>query len=490
MFTKCCYCCCPSPGQSVSRIVGRLLGFWPKTVEMLNIIVGDLPFSGRGDFYITVESGSNPRQSTAVVRGGFPKVVHFRDRIIINVRDSLLEPRVVFHVWELNIAGSEKLCSVELSAKSIIQYAEEAALMMSREERITGPKRFALNSNSSILETAGVPWMSVNFLDVGIAPGYLDDIEYSPSTLTTHKIRLPGYLKDEEEVAAGGFSCVSCASSRAHVRTTMQMPGTYQSGGEALDMQEFKERVSLLDRDGAPMGMEVEPSEIDLSSIQYCRGMLICILRSHTILCVVGIMVYVFWRTRVWSCYRQFRRIAAAELLRDQLNLGATWQGTVNLTIPKQPMTTRDLRLFWEQCQESIDGLDQKKLRKEEPADIRSLCAPTPDEVNQHCNPDEGDMSVRAFRDFAEELEQYDQWVGLQTLSGMLKGGVRCYPSVCQERNNFWVPIGDPLSPVFVIGSFLSICCCRAYFSHCIHRRKMASGEARLEEQTAHRRLA
>lgn len=270
----------------------------------------------------------------------------------------------------------------------------------------------------------------------------------------------------------------------------MQMPGTYQSGGEALDMQEFKERVSLLDRDGAPMGMEVEPSEIDLSSIQYCRGMLICILRSHTILCVVGIMVYVFWRTRVWSCYRQFRRIAAAELLRDQLNLGATWQGTVNLTIPKQPMTTRDLRLFWEQCQESIDGLDQKKLRKEEPADIRSLCAPTPDEVNQHCNPDEGDMSVRAFRDFAEELEQYDQWVGLQTLSGMLKGGVRCYPSVCQERNNFWVPIGDPLSPVFVIGSFLSICCCRAYFSHCIHRRKMASGEARLEEQTAHRRLA
>lgn len=452
---------------------------------MLNVIVGDLPFSGKGDFFITVESGSNPRQSTAVVHGGYPKVVHFRDRIIINVRDSMLEPRVVFHVWELNIAGSEKLCSLELSAKSIIHYAEEAALTMSREGKITGPKRFAMNPNNSIMETAGVPWMSVNFLDVGIAPGYLDDIDYAQSSLTGHKIRLPSRLDaDEEGLAAGGFSCVSCGNTRSSMRTTMQMPGVYQSSGEALDMQDFKERVSLLDRDGAPMGRTGEPRESDLSSIEYCRSSLMCILRSHTILCVVGLMFYVFWRTRVWSCYRQFRRITAAELIRGQFefNPALQWPSTVNLSVPKQPMTTRDLRVFWEQCQESIEGLDHEDLRNEK--DIRSLCAPTPDEVNQHCVPEEGDMSVRAFRDFAEELEQYDQWFGLQTVSHWMKGGVPCYPSVCQERNSFWVPIGDPFSPVFVIGSLLSICCCRACFNHCIHRRKIASGEARLAAES------
>jgi len=450
---------------------------------MENLIVGDLPFSGRGDFFVTVESGSNPQQCTAVVRGGYPKVVHFRDRIIINVRDSMLEPRVVFRVWELNIAGSEQLCSVELSAQNIIHYAKEAAdtMTMNRDGAVTAPKRFAMHLDNG-LETVGLPWMSVNFLDVGIAPGHFDD--NAQSGLTGHKIlmsgRLPTLLEpDEESVVGGGgvsFSC--CGRSKPPKQTTMPMQAIY-------DMEEFKESVSLLNRDGAPMGKAYEPTEEELREIECCRNMQTCILYTHISLCVVGIPFYVFWRTRVWSCYRQVRRIAAAELIQDlsHKNVSIQWQGTINLTVPRLPMTTRDLRLFWEQCQKSIEGLDLEFLDER---DLRRYCSPKPDEVEHHCNliETEKNMSVRAFRDFAEWLEQSDQWSGLQSLSNnLMKDKLSwfsgCYPSVCWQRNHVWMPIGDTLIPVLVVLLLLSICCWMPCFNRCIHEQKNALAASR-----------
>eukprot|EP00930_Biecheleria_cincta_P021770 TRINITY_DN16031_c1_g1_i1.p1 TRINITY_DN16031_c1_g1~~TRINITY_DN16031_c1_g1_i1.p1 ORF type:complete len:572 (+),score=63.23 TRINITY_DN16031_c1_g1_i1:102-1817(+) len=487
MCTKICCCCCPNARQPLSTLFGSYLGLLPRTIEVSNIITGDLPFSGRGDFFITVESGSNPRQTSAVMRGGYPKVVHFRDRIIINVRDSMLEPRVVFHVWELNIAGSEKLCSVELPAKSLIHYADEAAETQKQflgENKISGPKRFAMTPDNTSLESAGVPWISMTFANAE----FLHDVEYVQGSgyLFGSRIRLEGDLdpeQDEEEATAGGFSCVSCNSKHAP-RTTMRWSPNSPFSGQDLDMQDFKERVCLLDRDGAP---RTEPREHDLSRIERCRSILLCIFHLYILLVIVGIMVYVFWRTRVWSCYRQFKRVTAAELIRDQFDLGIPWPGTVNLTVPQQPLTTRDLRVFWEQCQESIEGLDENDLSNQQ--DIRRFCAPTPDQVNQHCNPHQGDMSIRAFRDFAEELEEYDQWFGLQTFSGLMKGGLPCYPSVCQERNTVWVPVGDFLSPSLVVASLFSICCCRAKFNSFIHNRKLASGETQLLERKRNKKL-
>lgn len=133
-FTSCCcgtcakcdYCGCGCEsvaGLPVSSMFGSVIGIIPRVIEVSDLVVGDLPFSGLGDFYITMETGSNPRQASSVMKDSIPKVTHFADKMILCVRDSVFERRVEFVVWELNVAGAERLCDVQLSARQLIDWA-------------------------------------------------------------------------------------------------------------------------------------------------------------------------------------------------------------------------------------------------------------------------------------------------------------------------------------------------------------------------------
>ena len=93
-------CCWPTcwpfsycKGKNLLRVFGQYMGVVQTPVKLVNVIVGDLPTHETGDFYLTVETGSNPPQITAVVENAEPKFVKFPDEMLIKIRDSSLESR-------------------------------------------------------------------------------------------------------------------------------------------------------------------------------------------------------------------------------------------------------------------------------------------------------------------------------------------------------------------------------------------------------------
>ncbi|CAK9061874.1 Hypothetical protein SCF082_LOCUS32336, partial [Durusdinium trenchii] len=60
--------CCPRRWrrQNLVKLTGQMLGMSTYTVELRNIVVGDLPFDGRGDVYLAVECAVNPAMMTCV----------------------------------------------------------------------------------------------------------------------------------------------------------------------------------------------------------------------------------------------------------------------------------------------------------------------------------------------------------------------------------------------------------------------------------------
>lgn len=102
------------------------MGVVQTPVKLVNVIVGDLPTHETGDFYLTVETGSNPPQITAVVENAEPKFVKFPDEMLIKIRDSSLESNVRFCLKKLNALGSQELCEAYVSPKMLLFWMEQA----------------------------------------------------------------------------------------------------------------------------------------------------------------------------------------------------------------------------------------------------------------------------------------------------------------------------------------------------------------------------
>ena len=119
--------CWPFPGskgRNLLRLLGQNLGVVQIPIELTNIIVGDLPAMSSGDYYLTVETSSNPPQITAVVENADPKVVAFPDSLIIKVRNSTLESNVRFCVKKMHAVGSVEICDCYISPKMLLLWEE------------------------------------------------------------------------------------------------------------------------------------------------------------------------------------------------------------------------------------------------------------------------------------------------------------------------------------------------------------------------------
>mmetsp|Transcript_80836 Transcript_80836/g.142577 ORF Transcript_80836/g.142577 Transcript_80836/m.142577 type:complete len:537 (+) Transcript_80836:34-1644(+) len=118
----CCMCCEDIRGHNLLRMGGQQMGVVPTAVQIVNIVVGDMPKYRRGDFYLSVETGSNPPQVTSVVENADPKAVNFSDTMLIKIRRSLVEENVRFVVKELNTLGSGEICECYISPMKLLKW--------------------------------------------------------------------------------------------------------------------------------------------------------------------------------------------------------------------------------------------------------------------------------------------------------------------------------------------------------------------------------
>lgn len=450
-FTSCCcgtcakcdYCGCGCEsvaGLPVSSMFGSVIGIIPRVIEVSDLVVGDLPFSGLGDFYITMETGSNPRQASSVMKDSIPKVTHFADKMILCVRDSVFERRVEFVVWELNVAGAERLCDVQLSARQLIDWALDPT---------SPPKRFAMNVTNSYIDSAAQPWICVELKDVSAVRNRLQNLEtVQPSFFPTYaKVRLAGDLEDyEEQSMATGWNCTSCVTqpqSNGTWNWTRYTDGTYREH----DLEQFKATVKLVDRDGFPVDEAPEGDLARISCVATCLSYLYAML---TFLQFMGALVWTGFRIYWYSCYRQYRWITVAELQGNQM-----------------PMTTRDLRTIYNKCQKSIEGIVLLEN------DSRRNCRPSDEVIEQHCNTTKELLRPRAFKEFADHLDDADQY-GLRWFSQMMGHGIPCHQGVCAQRNDYVTLVDYYLIPI-AIASVIFNLCVRNWINGTIRKMRKAS---------------
>lgn len=119
----CCWCI---RDQNLVKVAGRLTGVATYSVELKNIVVGDLPHPRSvGNFYLAVECATNPPMVTSLAEEKPPKVVHFPEVLTLRLRKNILEHRVRICVRELNIVGSVDLCELHLTALNILDWSAD-----------------------------------------------------------------------------------------------------------------------------------------------------------------------------------------------------------------------------------------------------------------------------------------------------------------------------------------------------------------------------
>jgi len=256
--------CCPKRfrGTNLIKAVGQVSGFSSYTVELKNIVVGDLPFDGRGDFFLAVECSANPPMVTSLAEEKLPRVVHFPEVITLRIRDSPLEKRVKITVKDLNLLGSTEICSVQLSAMSVLDWSFED---------LGASKRFAMTPCDLSGERETPPWILLEFSQPHEARD-LDHFSENPSIVRT--VTRDGRVKDSST-------------------------------------KDFKYEYGLLDTSGQPLA---EPDEVDLAELANSRACVTwCFGCSHCMV-IFLVVAYLLCRFYIWSCYRQYRWITIAIL--------------------------------------------------------------------------------------------------------------------------------------------------------------------------------
>jgi hypothetical protein len=270
----CCWCLLPEGpermrGLNVVNEVGRYFGLADYTVELKNVVVGDLPSTGPGEFFLQVECEANPPINTSVSQSKQPKVVHFPEVVRLHLRSSrwfIFEQQVRITVRELGLLGSTEVCSVIFRACDIVDRSH-----MPPTER-TMRVEMKISDRSKRAVTA--PWIYLEFDE-------------------SRDIRdLDHFHGDQPEVRMA-----------------------LRSGLFKEPVADFKHNYHLLDESGDRMQ---EPSEQDLAEIHKCRRRVVC--KSRFCSTVVGLLVVTClcaW-AYVKSCHKRYMWIAMAKGLKKK----------------------------------------------------------------------------------------------------------------------------------------------------------------------------
>jgi len=275
-FFRCCGTCtgdwtrcmtrswpCPKRirGLNMVNVVGRYFGLTHYTVELKNIVIGDLPWRGPGDFFLQVECDANPPVNSSLAQSKQPRVVHFPEVVTLHLRWSYFEQQVRITVRELGLMGSTKVCSVRFRACDVVDWSHSAPA-----ERA---KRVKMKAEAESEHIVTAPWIHLEF-DEPREGRDLDHFHHNSSV----------------------------------VRTALRT-GHYQDDS----VSQFKQNHALLDPNGNPMQ---EPLEEDIEGLHRCRECLVGMSSFCNIVVSMTVVVYVLLRGYVYSCDQRYRWLARA----------------------------------------------------------------------------------------------------------------------------------------------------------------------------------
>ncbi|CAE8612411.1 unnamed protein product [Polarella glacialis] len=425
-FTMCI--CCPKRcrGRNLVKAMAQLVGITSHTVELKNIVIGDLPFEGRGDFYLSVVCASNPPMVTALQEDKAPKVVHFPEIITLRLRNSPLEEQVTIEVKELNVFGSETLCKIHLNAMFVLHSGSSWA--GSQQERT---RRFEMKTLNMALENETPPWILIEFDE-------------------------PSEVRDLDNLRATDA-----------VRTATK-DGQYHE----FQMTQYKNSYALLD----PNGQAVEePLEEDLHVIHFYRTCAMYFFHMWNSLVFLVIGSYVVFRLYVWECYRRFSWLTMAYMLRESDLLDAQLEEKITF-----PLSFEKMRAVGTSCEAQVSGTGIKEGK--------TPCRPSPAQINQICTPGTAE-STKLFSDSDKVQGGWGQpWP--QALKGVLDGyipdvkvgGIPCtIPQICR-RADWLTEHDDHIWGLIILLLFCSCgirCCCNSL----IQRKKARLQAGRQKER-------
>eukprot|EP00425_Heterocapsa_triquetra_P023353 CAMPEP_0195115602 /NCGR_PEP_ID=MMETSP0448-20130528/109531_1 /TAXON_ID=66468 /ORGANISM="Heterocapsa triquestra, Strain CCMP 448" /LENGTH=493 /DNA_ID=CAMNT_0040152723 /DNA_START=95 /DNA_END=1572 /DNA_ORIENTATION=- len=387
-FTRPCLCL---PGKyrgvNIIKLVGQCLGFSTIPIELKNIVLGDLPRDRRCDFYISIESHQNPPMVTSVAEEKHPKVVHFPEVLTLRLCRSLLEQAVTIRVFELDAFGSTELCNCHVSAMHLLDWSDDP------HEKV---KRIMMKPCEAGIERETPSWILV-------------------------EVDQPHDLRELD--AFHGHNDT--------VRTTTQGDGHYDD----VKISDFKHTYTLLDANGHAIQ---EPLEEDLEELQCLSRWFSRIDHFVMFLLVWFCVIYITFRTYVWSCYRQFRWVTMAAMHHYSF-----------------PMSTQQLQTMVRNCTTQFEGTGLTGIP----------CNPNEEQVMGYCtHDDEGGQFPH------EQHKPIAFSVLLHNTLGVDKQGLGCYYGVCSMRDDM-VKYDVYILPGVVLVGIVG-CLMRIARNKCIRRRR------------------
>jgi len=255
--------------KNLKKLFAQCFGFTSYSVELKNIVVGDLPFDGRGDFYLCVECASNPTMVTSLAEDKLPKVVHFPEIITLKIRNSPLEENVRITVKELHVFGSSELCVVNLNAMQILHWTWSAH----DDDQSERMKRFEMKPLSAEITRESPAWILLEF-DEPMEARDIDNLRQVDMIRTATKSGTSPQRYDETDIAT------------------------------------YKSQYYLLDTTGHAID---EPLEKDLSEIRRLRVCAVWCFHFWNTWTFLLVTAYASFRVYVWSCYRRFSWLTMAK---------------------------------------------------------------------------------------------------------------------------------------------------------------------------------
>jgi len=279
-FCRCCGCCsgdwtrcltkcpcCPRRVRGTNLVVtsGQWLGLTSYSVELKNIVVGDLP-TGRGDFYIAVECAANPELVTSLAEDKLPKVVHFPEVITLRLRWSQMEHQVRIVVKALRVVGSTELCQCYFDPNDVLHWTKY------QSHRVM---RFEMKPTDQSYQMETPPWIAVQFSQ----PTEFRDLEHFHGDMDT----------------------VRTATDEGHYND--------------MNVRDFKNTYHLLDQSGSTIQEPLEEDLLRIRRLRWCCNLSYWLCNVGTFLLIVS---YLLFRFYTWSCWRQFRMLTVAYLRGEQ----------------------------------------------------------------------------------------------------------------------------------------------------------------------------
>lgn len=262
------------------------------TIDMKNIVIGDLPLGRPADFYLEVTCQANPPMVTSLAEDALPKAVHFPETLKLRIRNTALEEKVAVRVKIEHAVSSTLLCYVNIPAPQIIRWAQDDNERLRRV-------RMEVDFNSVLggflqIDSETPPWMLAEFS----FSGDIDD--YNPWDTTV----------------------------RGHHPLTGVEYAEY--------VQKFKEDTPLLDHTGNPI---LEPPESDLTTLaryRHCAAYSYC---CGQVFLFASFVLYSLFHLYLVSCYTRYDRITMARLF--------------NMSMP---VSEASLQALEKQCASTFEG--------------------------------------------------------------------------------------------------------------------------------------